>query len=254
MVSIVIDRRFNGPPNSGNGGYVCGLLARHISGCAEVTLRAPPPLERPLDVHTGADGGVELRERGTLLATARAATIDASDIPNVAFRAAEAAVARTPFFDETNHKLPTCFVCGPSRGREDGLRIFAGPVEEPHDAGKVGLFAATWIPHANLAGTDGRITEEFVWAALDCPTGHCSVSARHLGMNGDETILLGRMSARVDRLPSPGDGCVIVAWPTGRDGRKLYAESALLGPDENVLAVARTTWLTVDRDMQLGKS
>jgi hypothetical protein len=47
---------------------------------------------------------------------------------------------------------------------------------------------------------------------------------------------------------------VIVAWPTGRDGRKLYAESALLGPDGNVLAVARTTWLTVDRDMQLGKN
>lgn len=63
MVSLVIDRRFRGPPNSGNGGYVCGCLARYVAGDAEVTLRAPPPLERPLDVLTKVDGGIELRER-----------------------------------------------------------------------------------------------------------------------------------------------------------------------------------------------
>ena len=58
MVSLVIDRRFRGPPNSANGGYVCGCLARHVAGDAEVTLRAPPPLERPLDVLTKADGAI----------------------------------------------------------------------------------------------------------------------------------------------------------------------------------------------------
>ena len=73
MVSLVIDRRFRGPPNSANGGYVCGCLARHVAGDAEVTLRAPPPLERPLDVLTKADGAIELRENDRLLATARAA-------------------------------------------------------------------------------------------------------------------------------------------------------------------------------------
>ena len=46
MQSIRIDRRFCGPPNSGNGGYVCGLLAAHIDGGAEITLRVPPPLEQ----------------------------------------------------------------------------------------------------------------------------------------------------------------------------------------------------------------
>ena len=30
MTSIIIDKRYCGPPNSGNGGYVCGRLARHI--------------------------------------------------------------------------------------------------------------------------------------------------------------------------------------------------------------------------------
>ena len=49
MTSVVIEKRFCGPPNSGNAGYVCGMLARHITGAAEVTLRAPPPLETELD-------------------------------------------------------------------------------------------------------------------------------------------------------------------------------------------------------------
>ena len=44
MTSVVIEKRFCGPPNSGNGGYVCGLLAAHIEADAEVTLLAPPPL------------------------------------------------------------------------------------------------------------------------------------------------------------------------------------------------------------------
>ena len=35
MTSIIIDRRYCGPPNSGNGGYVCGRLARHIPGGAD---------------------------------------------------------------------------------------------------------------------------------------------------------------------------------------------------------------------------
>ncbi|MEY9879497.1 hypothetical protein ABIA43_001031 [Bradyrhizobium sp. USDA 328] len=253
MVSLVIDRRFRGPPNSGNGGYVCGCLARHVAGDAEVTLRAPPPLERPLDVLTKADGGIELRENGGLLATARAAGIDVSDIPRVSYAAAEEAVGRTPY-DEQTHNLPGCFVCGPARGHGDGLRIFAGPLQAGSVPGKPVVFAASWVPHGSLSGDDGYVAPEFVWAALDCPTGYCSVGARHLGLNGDETALLGRMAARIDRRPRPGDRCVVVAWPTGREGRKLFAESALLDAKQEVLATARATWLLVDRQVQLGAS
>src|SRR5436190_4787386 len=49
MTSIIIGKRYCGPPNSGNGGYVCGRLASHIPGDAEIMLRAPPPLDKPLD-------------------------------------------------------------------------------------------------------------------------------------------------------------------------------------------------------------
>jgi hypothetical protein len=45
----------------------------------------------------------------------------------------------------------------------------------------------------------------------------------------------------------------VTAWPTGRDGRKLFASSALLGPQGEVLAIAQAIWLIVDRQVVLGK-
>src|ERR1700741_4584486 len=69
VTSIVIDKRYCGPPNSGNGGYFCGRLARHISGGAEVTLRARPPLDKQLDIVAKVDGQFELHDAAAVVAT-----------------------------------------------------------------------------------------------------------------------------------------------------------------------------------------
>src|SRR5260221_2026725 len=76
MTSIIIDKRYCGPPNSGNGGYVCGRLAQHISGGAEVTLRAPPPLDKQLDVVATDEGSWELRDGAAVLASGRPASVE----------------------------------------------------------------------------------------------------------------------------------------------------------------------------------
>ena len=55
------------------------------------------------------------------------------------------------------------------------------------------------------------------------------------------------MTAGLAVLPAAGDQCRVIAWPGGRDGRKLTAGSALLGPGGKVLAAARAVWLTVPR-------
>ena len=55
------------------------------------------------------------------------------------------------------------------------------------------------------------------------------------------------MTASLAVLPAPGDQCLVIAWPGERDGRKLTAGSALLGPGGQVLAAARAVWLTVPR-------
>jgi hypothetical protein len=251
MKSIVIDKRFQGPPNSGNGGFVCGVVAGHIEGSAEITLRAPPPLDRPLEIVIGADGVVELREKETLLATGRrAGPFDLGAIPAVTFPEAEEAVGRTTL-NERTHPLPMCFGCGIARAHGDGLRIIPGPLGKRHE--KPAGLASSWIPHANFAAADGLVAPEFIWSALDCPTGFAGGAARHLGLGGGESMLLGRMSARIDHRPRPGERCVIVAWPTGRDGRKLFADGALLGPGGKVMAVTRTIWVIVDRAIVMGE-
>jgi hypothetical protein len=250
MKSVVIEKRFRGPPKSANGGYVCGLLAAHIDGDAEITLLAPPPLDQRLDIVAG-EHGVELKKEEATLATGRRVRLDVPEIPIVNFSEAQAAVRRSPY-DDSRHPLPMCFVCGPARVDGDGLRIIPSPLP-PRPDHMTGTFAAPWVPYPNLAGEDGAVAGEFVWAALDCPTGFAGVGAQHLGMTGAETILLGRMSARIERRPYPGDRCIIVAWPTGRDGRKLFANSALLNSNGEFLAVAQATWLLVDRQVQLGE-
>ena len=35
IASVVIPRRFRGPPDSGQGGYSCGVLARFVEGTAK---------------------------------------------------------------------------------------------------------------------------------------------------------------------------------------------------------------------------
>jgi hypothetical protein len=67
-------------------------------------------------------------------------------------------------------------------------------------------------------------------------------------------ILLGRMTARIDASPRPEERCVITAWETGRDGRKRIAEAAVHGESGTLLAVARATWIVVDRQVQLGRA
>ena len=139
----------------------------------------------------------------------------------------------------TDPVFPDCFVCGMGRGPGDGLRIFPGPL-----AGRP-VWAAPWIPDRSVTGAGGRVRPEVVWAALDCPSGIAAAEAA--GLARDTAILLGRMTASLAVLPVPGDQCLVIAWPGGRDGRKLLAGSALLGAGGKVLAAARTVWLTVPR-------
>ena len=248
MTEIIIDKRFCGPPNSGNGGYVCGRLARHIPGAAEVTLRAPPPLDTPLAAAATDDGTWELRDGSRVVATGRAASVELARVETASFEEARTAELLALF--EPHHPLPACFVCGPARAEGDGLRIFAGPLRRQ---ARTPVLAASWAPDSNLAAEDGLVAPEFLWSALDCPTGFACNYDQQNGSFGTTPLLLGRMSARIESRPRPGERCIITAWPTGRDGRKHTADAALHDEAGTLLAVAKTTWIAVERDVLLGR-
>ena len=53
-------------------------------------------------------------------------------------------------------------------------------------------------------------------------------------------MLLGRLHGRLDRVPEPGERCLVVGWPLEWDGRKGYAGTALWSADRgDLLACAR---------------
>jgi hypothetical protein len=237
--SLVIPSRFCGPPGSGNGGYVCGRIAAYIDGPVRVTLRRPPPLSTPMAVERAGDGSVRIRHGGTLIAEATSSPDSpAPETPGPVSMAQARTVAGGARY-YADPAFPDCFVCGTGREPGDGLRIFPGPV--PGRA----LWAAPWTPDPSVTGIGGNVLPEVVWAALDCPSGIAAAEAAVLAPG--TAVLLGQMTARVAALPRSGDQCLVIAWAGGRDGRKLPAWSALLGPDGQVLASARAVWLTVPR-------
>ena len=228
---IAIDERFQGPPGSANGGYAAGRLAGFVEGAAvEVSLRAPVPLGRPLAVrrHTG---GAALLDGDSLIVEARRAELAADAPAPVALADAEEASKRFPYLE--GHAFPRCFGCGPERSPGDGLRIFAGPV-----AGRDDVFAGPWTPHVSLAGDDGLVRPEFVWAALDC-SGGCRVA----NPRSTPPVVLGRIAARIERHVPAGEPHVVVAWPGEYDGRKREAGTAVFDADGRLAAVARALWI-----------
>ena len=237
--SLIIPSRFCGPPGSGNGGYVCGRIAAYVDGPVTVTLRRPPPLATPMTVERDGEGSVRIHHGHTLIAEAAPSPgRPALEVPGpVSTAEAHAAAGHARYY--TDPLFPDCFVCGMGRGPGDGLRIFPGPLT----GGR--LWAAPWTPDPSVTGAGGKVRPEVVWAALDCPSGIAAAEAA--GLAPDTAILLGRMTASLTALPVAGDQCLVIAWPDGRDGRKLLAGSALLGPGGQVLAAARAVWLTVPR-------
>lgn len=229
--TVVIDERFHGPPGSANGGYACAMAARWIEGPAEVTLRVPPPLGRELTVEL-ADGRVSLLDGETVVADARAATVEVEVPAPVSFAEAQQAAERYPWRDE--HPYPTCFVCGPQRQVGDGLCIFPGPVEGRE------LYAAPWTPDYSLADETGRVRDEFVWGALDCPSGIVTTLLDDVGL-----LLLGRLAADLKHPVMAQEPHVVAAWVVSRDGRKLNTASAVLTAAGDVVATARAVWIEV---------
>jgi hypothetical protein len=224
--SLAIPARFNGPPDSGHGGYSAGLAASLVDGPAEVALRAPPPLETEFAVERRDDGSIALLDDGRVVLEARSTTVDVDPPPPVTFDDARAAEADSIFLSD-RHPFPTCFACGPRRPEDDGLRLFAGPVADRE------LFAAAWTPAAEFG--DDTVDPLFVWAALDCPSSAPTMSGK--------TIVLASLAAALRRPIAIGEPHVIGSWRISDEGRKHWNGVVLWDAEGGVCAVGRALWI-----------
>jgi hypothetical protein len=225
---LTIDRRFRGPAQSGNGGYVCGRIARHVPGTAMVRLAIPPPLDTPLEIDVTA-GVARLMAGTTLVGEGRPAELDIEAPAPVSLEAATESSKHYHGF--VQHTFPECFVCGPQRQPGDGLRIFAGPVPAKE------VVAAPWTVNESLGTPTAK---EFLWAALDCPSGFALWSPRE-----GTTVVLGQLTASIRGRLMPGDQCVAMGWPLQVEGRKRFAGSAVFSEAGKLIALARAIWIEV---------
>ena len=238
--TLTIPARFNGPPGSANGGYTCGRVAQLVGAAeVEVSLRAPPPLERPLDVVRDGER-VELRDGESLVAEGGPAELRL-EVPDAVARGEVAAAEEAGRETWTaKHPFPTCVVCGPAREAGDGLRIF--PAALPH---RDGLFGACWTPSELEGDGDGWVRPELLWAVLDCPT-----SAPVANFGEGPPMVLASLAARLGCPVRVGEPHTILSWGLEVNGRKRRAAAALYDSDGILTCVSRALWIELRQPAQ----
>jgi hypothetical protein len=246
--SIVIPERFRGPPKSGNGGYVTGVLAGLLTeqrfdlpqlAAAEVTLRAPVPLDRALHCER-TDTQLRALDGERLIAEAALTTLDMRVPEPPSWDDALAArphsdalrVGRHAFFiGERVGFHPICFCCGAELAADAGLHVYPAAI-----AGRAQV-AAAWVAPSHFADADGTLGAPILCTALDCPGQFAWLA------EGTRTGMLGRLTPRIEKPVRAGERCVVIGWTLGQEGRKFYAGTALFNEQRELCAYAKAVWI-----------
>lgn len=231
---VTIPSQFNGPPRSGNGGWVCGLLAeewsrRNGADVVTSTLLQPPPLDTAL---TWEADDAELRlltQGGAVIGTATAGSFD-DDAPSVVSHE-EAVAGEAAYPGLHSHPFAHCFTCGPAREPGDGLRVFSGPIDD-------GRTGALWNVDDAFGDDAGQVSEPVTWAALDCPGGWTAGYP-------DDILLLGRMTAEVLRAPMVGETLMATGWLRAVERRKRLTSTALFTDAGELVGRSEQIWISM---------
>lgn len=232
MRSIIINQRFCGPPNSGNGGYTAGIIAANLPYMPEVTLRVPPPLDTPMYLIQKGKTAV-LMNGDTLVAEAKVTDLQLTVLKPVTYEEAAQATITSNAYQFS--PLQTCFVCGSKREKGDGLRI------HPGDIGK-NKVAAPWVPFASLGDENGVVKEEFIWSALDCP-GAWAIQ------DESQLYLLGRMASKIVQPIKVEEKYIVMGWVIKSEGRKTWTGTAIYEEKGAVCAYAEGLWIAIRKTL-----
>ncbi len=239
--SLTIERRYSGFPGIAIGGYTAGILARQIGPAVEVRFRRAVPVETPLEIDRDGDVGVTLTAAGIVLAEGRAASVDAGPIPRVDRDAATRATR--DHLGRDVHLFPTCFCCGPANAQGDGLRVLIGRVPGRR------VLAGVWTAPSAFAAADGVVPPEITMAAIDCPGIWALIVAAPL--DSPDHVVTGTLAAHVVRPLRAGERYLVVAWPLGREGRRLHAGTAIIDEEGVPVVVAKQTCVVTETGVPL---
>ncbi len=229
MPSILVDRRFQGPTGSGQGGYTAGLAGGNLGRQFQADFHRPIPLDTPLRV--ADEGSARLVYQGEELVM-KLARVDRElpTPPPVDLAAAEAARAAYP--TEAHELNPHCFSCGVG---EESMRVWAGPV------GGGEFYATPWVPPAWTDEGSGTVALPYIWAAIDCPAG----AKACLDDGIARPAVTGSMTAEVLGQVTPCAPYVIVAWAEPWRGRRRISGAGLFDTEGQLVARQASLWISV---------
>ena len=169
------------------------------------------------------EGQIRLMDGDDLVGEAMPDTLDIVIPTGPDFDAAVAASRSYAGFEA--HPFPTCFVCRPERSRATG------------SASSPGISTVRrWSPPHGPPMSRWAVPQAWSSAVMSGPP---SIARRISASRALPMALLGRLTARIDRLPEVGERLVVIGWPMGAEGRKHFAGSALLDADGHDIASAQ---------------
>jgi len=238
--TISFPRQLNGGPGFAQGGYLAGTMAELVGGPARTTFRAPTPIETPLNIERDGSSVRLVTSDGTIAVSAEPASVSIKVPPLPDRESILAARVNYRAHNDApdNAKAPehTCFVCSPYRVKPDGVELHPSPVIPGE------LVAALWVPEDQYAKI-GVVTDRFTWAILDCPSGFGAMEAI---TEPYDLIFTGQMAAELLAPIRVGQEYIALGWPTGVNGRKISAASAICDLDGNVKAVSDSLWIATN--------
>ncbi len=232
--TIRIDRRYEGPPGTGQGGWTAWRLADAIGEPVTIALRAQVPLDADLEIERYEDRwrlvDRSFASRVTVLEAERWDPAFASTEP-VPIGAAADARSRFEYADH-EHPAAGCFSCGIG---PDTMHVHAGPLGD-------GRYATDWTA-PEWPAVEGIVPPGVLWAAIDCTAAWyvCSTAERRMAF----TV---QYAAEVTAPIRAGGRYSLVGWsgdfPAEWDGRKRGAASAAFDEDGACVARAHSFWVS----------
>ena len=227
---IVLERRFNGPPATANGGYACGVVAKHVDGPAAVSLRRPGPAR-----HAARARAPRRRPRDA----ARRRDADRRGRPGAA---AGLRAARTARPSRRRAKPP------PSARRLAGdLRLLLRLRPRTAPTGSAWSSARCRRTRAHRRGAPR--------AARTCPSGTATSRRRSPGRRSTaratrrrcgaaaQPSLLARMHAELLEPVPAGEAVAVVGWSLATRAASTAAPRRSWPPTGAMLARAEALWI-----------